>query len=128
MNQDNILLAKNLYKEYKQTIYKIGEKEAVQQYAHSQSNKCFLLLLDLYHLQSYFSTVGESEQALQQIRSFIHVISNESFIYEFSEEFADILDTFDELEQSTGSRKGIYNMFIKDLYIYQRDVILLNAY
>lgn len=44
------------------------------------------------------------------------MISNEAFIYEFNDEFADILDTFDELEQSTGPRKGdlqhVYQGFV----------------
>ncbi|KAI9300906.1 hypothetical protein BJ944DRAFT_272276 [Cunninghamella echinulata] len=115
MNQD-LLIAKNIYKEYKQTINKIGEKEAVQQYVHSQSNKYFLLLLDFYHLQSYLSTFEESELVQQRIRNSIQVISKESLIYEFIEEFADILDTFDELEQSTGPRKGdlqhVYQGFV----------------
>ncbi|KAI8081736.1 uncharacterized protein BX664DRAFT_199730 [Halteromyces radiatus] len=99
MNQDYKETAKNIYKEYRQVLSKVGEASANAQYIHAQSNWVFLLLVDYFQLHSLVvSSTTDTDRIPVTLRSSIQLLSNESFLHDQGEMIADTLDLFDLLE------------------------------
>ncbi|ORZ19855.1 hypothetical protein BCR42DRAFT_225178 [Absidia repens] len=129
MDHDNKILARNIYKEYRQTRTKIGEEAANAQYIHGQANQYFLLIVDFFLLQTIVATTsGNTDRTQLALRPAVQFLSSESFLQGYGQYIADALDCYEELEHEIASqarqfdeRQQVFRGFI---YLPTRCIII----
>ncbi|KAI7883222.1 hypothetical protein K492DRAFT_205507 [Lichtheimia hyalospora FSU 10163] len=108
------------YKEYKNSVAKIGLEEAQNQYVtityHDLGNERWKLdlLRECFFIQSVmvrFST--NADLAGRHIRPGVRLLTNESFLHDNAQEVVATLDWFDELEDQDPLRQGTWNNLVE---------------